>query len=368
MELWDSLTKLFQRDAQHLDRPIIANDHIVPPLADAGPIAGGEGYFQLWVVTMFLKNDREWFKSWYPVVQSLTRFRFGNLPNPIEIAQIAGPGYLKNVAPQNLDRVIQVDFPLTPLVPFSGGTVQVEVGLVAMQASDMLKTFLDVMGNFAGLLAVPQLSTAVNVASAVSNGVNQLLGFGEKRMVLGYQRTYTGAGDGGDNELRAGYVVLLNAPAGDYKPDYLWVKDGKLLYGNSAADSSELTGVDYMLLRIGTRRTRDDWDALTTINEPFNKAIDSLSRLDATGNPNVAEAETFVRMAAAAALSSPDLTNKDRIRVARAIRDRYNEYKSALLGEERSLRAPAAPTITEVADRALDMADTPVTLAELFGE
>ncbi len=89
MALWESLSELFQRDAAHLDRPVIPADHIFPPLADRASVSAGAGYFQIWAVKMFLKHDREWFKSWYPVVQSLTRFRFGNPPSLVELAQVA---------------------------------------------------------------------------------------------------------------------------------------------------------------------------------------------------------------------------------------------------------------------------------------
>ena len=333
MSLWESLGQLFQRDTQNRDRPIIPMDHVSPAPGDTASLGGGEGYFQLWVVRMFLKNDRDWFKSWYPVVQSLTTFRFGNQSNPVEIAQVAGPGYLHDVDPQHLDRIVQVDLPLTPLVPFTGGTVQIEAGLLAMQASDTLERFLGVMGSFAGLLAVPQLSTVLNVASAVSKGVDELIGIGNKQMVLGFQRTLESAGGGGDNDLRPTYVAVIDAPSGTYSPDRLWIKDSKLMYGADPATAQELAGVNFMLLRIETRHSRDDWDALTAISEPFAKAINALSQVDAAGNPNVANAEVYVRSAAAAALGSPDLTVKDHVQVARAIRDRYTQYKAALVGE-----------------------------------
>lgn len=365
MGLWDSLTQLFQRDAQHLDRPIIPRDHVVPTLPDTEAVAAGESYFQLWVVQMFLKSDRDWFKSWYPVVQSLTTFRFGAQPNPIELAQVAGPGYLRNIDPSHLDRTAQVDFPLTPLVPFSGGTVQVEVGLVAMQATDTLKRFLDVMGSFAGLLSVPQLSAALSLAGAVSKGVEQLLGASDRQMVLGFQRTYESAGGGGANDLQSGHIAIFHAPSGTYAPERLWVKDSRLLYGSDLASAVAVTGVDYMLLRIETRRHRDDWDALNNINEPFTKAINALNQVDANGNIDVATADAYIRTAVVAALNSPDLAARDRTQVARAIRDRYAEYKAAVVGE-RALEAPTPPTLWDVARVAPGMADTPVTIGQLF--
>ncbi len=368
MTLWDALTQLVQREAQHLDRPTILHEHITPTPSDLGGLAGGEGYFQLWVVQMFLRSDREWFKSWYPVVQSLTRLRFGDLSEPLEIAQIAGPSHLRAVDPEHLDRVLQLDLPLTPLVPYSGGTVQIEAGLVAMKGSDILKGFLDVMGSFAQLLAVPQLSTALAVASKVSDGVNQLLGIGDNRMVLGLNRSFESVGGGGDNDLRSMYMVIINAPSGSYPSERLWIKESKLLYGPNQAEAQELTGVDYMVLRIETRRNRgDDLESLSSISQPFKKAIDALSKLDASGNPQVTEAEAYVRAAAAAALTSPDLAARDRTQVARAIWDRYRDYRAALFGE-RGLKAPTPPTLTEVALTAPDMDAHPLTLGELFAQ
>ena len=140
-----------------------------------------------------------------------------------------------------------------------------------------------------------------------------------------------------------------------------------------------------MLLRLETLPERDDWDGLAAINDPWKKAIDALSQTDASGMPRLADAETFVRVAAVAALNSPDLTAKDRVRVAKAIRDRFQEYKSALgLGTEAApggtsfgeiptatevARAAAhPPTLATVAAQARHIDPSPVTAGELFGD
>ncbi|MGH2618785.1 MAG: hypothetical protein ACRDJC_26450, partial [Thermomicrobiales bacterium] len=328
MALWDVLSNLVQRDARHLERIVIPPQNVLPAQGDAVPLAAGEGYFRLWVAEMFLAADREWFHTFYPVVQSLTTFQFGGGAKPVEIAQVAGPGHLQKVDPANLDKVIQVNHTLTPLVPFAGGTVQIEAGLLAMQADDLLQRFLDVVGGFSVLLAVPQLSTALGIASTVSDGVEKLLGVGSNRLVLGYQQTF--AGSGGGTQLGPTHVALLNAQSGSTKPEHYWVKNGSLHYGSDAEQAAALSGVDYMLLRLETLPERDDWDGLAAINEPWKKAIDSLSQTDPSGLPRLADAETFVRIAAVAALNSPDLTAKDRVRVAKAIQARFKEYKAAL--------------------------------------
>lgn len=372
MALWDVLSELVRRDAQHLERIIIPAQNVVPAPAEALPLKAGEGYFRLWVAEMFLQANQEWFRTFYPVVQSLTTFQFGGAPKPVEIAQVAGPGHLQKVDPANLDKVIQVDHVLTPLVPFAGGTVQIEAGLLAMQADDLLQRFLEVVGSFSVLLAVPQLSTALSVASTVSAGVEKLLGVGSNRLVLGYQQTF--AGSGGGTQLGPAHIVLLNAPSGGTKAEHYWVKNASLHYGLDAEQATPLTGVDYMLLRLETLPERDDWDALATINEPWTKAMEALSQTDASGNPRLADADTFVRVAAVAALNSPDLTAKDRTRVAKAIRDRYREYKAALgLDTETapggtSFDAAQPPTFAAVAASSRHLDPTPVTAGELFGD
>ena len=120
-----------------------------------------------------------------------------------------------------------------------------------------------------------------------------------------------------------------------------------------------------MLLRLEIRAERDDWDALTSIAEPFNKAFEALKQVDANGNPKLADADVFIRTAALAAVTSTDLTDKDRIRVAKAIRDRYIAYKEAVFGAK-ALEKPPAPALTEVAHASRALDPTPVSIGDLF--
>lgn len=377
MSLFNSLSQLFQRDAQHLESFVIPVDHIAVPPPSTGALGANEGYFRLWVTQMFLAHDRNWFKDWYPVVQALTIFSLASRPN-VEIAQVAGPGSLEQVDPKNLGRIINRDYALTPLIPFGGGIVQIQAGLIAMPDGDLLRRFLEVMGSFASLITVPQVSAVLGMADTVSQGVDQLLGGSDKQMVLGYQQTFVSKGGGGDNDLASKYILLTSAPAGSYsRPDsQIWIKDGAVWVGPDLPSASLLDKVNYMLLRFETRQERDDWESLTSINDPWTKAINALSELDASGNPKVADADLMARIAIAAALNSIDLTTQDKPRIARTIRDKYTEYKDMLLGisapTAKSLEAPpppeapTPPTLTDVAITARGASASPVTTEELL--
>ncbi len=360
MDLVSPLAQLFRRDAEHLEQVVLAPDHVSPAVQDSNALQANAGYFRLWVVEMFLKNDRDWFKSFYPVVQSLTSFHFGT--SNLQIAQVAGPGRLQNVDASHLDRVIQQNLALTPLIPFTGGTVEIEAGLVAMEASDLLQRFLTVVGSFSQLLAVPQLSAALTIATTVSSGVEQLLGVGGNSMILGYHDTFQGADGSGTTPLRACNIAVLNAPRGSYPAEKLWVKDSHLLYGDNLDSAQPLTGVAYMLLRLETSGHRDDWDSLPNIKEYWDKAIDALGQFDSNGNPRVADADVFIRNAVVQALQSPDLTQPDKMQAARALRDKYQQYKDALGAKD----IVPTPTLADVVAASRGLSPEPVTLGELF--
>lgn len=63
MSLLERLTQLFRDEAEHKVNVILAPDHIVPSPSDTAPAVAGEAYFRFWIVQMFLKNDRDWFKT-----------------------------------------------------------------------------------------------------------------------------------------------------------------------------------------------------------------------------------------------------------------------------------------------------------------
>src|SRR5436309_2835760 len=95
--------------------------------ADSEPLVAGNHYFRLWLVGMSLKNDREWFKAWQPAVYSSITFTFGDKTETL--THVAGQSRLKDVGTQSLDKVISLNYPLTALVPFNGGTIELDAGL-----------------------------------------------------------------------------------------------------------------------------------------------------------------------------------------------------------------------------------------------
>lgn len=286
------------------------------------PFAAGDHYFRLWLVEMFLKNDIEWFTAWHPAVHAAINFRFGDREELI--TRVAGASLLPDLNTENLDRVVGLNYAMTPLMPFNGGVIELSAGLLAIAGKNDVKSFLKVLGDFSNLLMVPQLSTALALATPLASGVSELVGATENRMMLGLHQTWT-AGSGGAASLRAGYFAVISADDAEVDNDKLWINDGRLKYGESLASAKPFRGYNYMLFRLERRDDRDDWDSLTAIREPYNKAIEMLR----VGNTD--QADAYIRSAKAAAFLSNELTrNVDQRRVVVQLQQRYDDAREQL--------------------------------------
>lgn len=325
------------------------------------PLEAGRHYFRLWLVEMFIKRDRDWFKSWHPAVHSAVTFRFGDREEVI--THVAGQNRLTDVGQENLDKVVNVNHQLTSLLPFNGGTVEVDAGLLAMQGSDSLGSFIKVLGDFSSLLVVPQLSAALAIATPLANGITELVGATDGSLVLGLHDTWTGQA-GGSNVLREKYFAVILAEDHELREEKLWVENDRLKYGDSLQSSRLLTGYHYMLFRIERQDAFDSWDSLSPIKEPFEQAL----LLIQTGN--VEQAEGLIKQAKLAAFKAKELTRDvDRRRVVEMIQKKFDEAKEIIGGlgafdAERDLSlgavmtAPSAMSVEAAAEQgALRIAD-----------
>jgi hypothetical protein len=334
MSLWDTITGLIKKDSKKYIYVRIPPDHVRDAKSDGAPLEAGKHYFRLWLTEMYLKKEREWFKSWYPVVHSLVRFQFGS--QVVEIPHVAGPMHLEGVSDTNLDRVIQLNHNLTTLMPYNGGVVELAAGLLAMEGKNYLTSAIKVMGDLSGLLVVPQLSAALAIAGPIATGVQDLLTGGNGQMDLGLHQSFTSAGGGGANDLRPGYMAILLGEEGKYDPKQFWVQGDRLRYGASQDSSQPLTGVTHMLLRVEARTERDDWMGLTTIIQARDEALKAISEGDEQADSAIKRTIFLVR-------TSPDLTRADRKRVADALKAEFDEAKGGFeaVAEKKGVKAAA---------------------------
>jgi hypothetical protein len=280
MKLWQTIADNVNREAKKYKTPFLP-EHRVDVTIDTTPIKTGEAYCRIWLVEMRLAQGVEWFKQRYPVVHTAVRFYYGN--EVVTIPYLAAPGKLNDMGTDNLDRVIQCNYPLTPLFPFNQGLVELQAGLFSLVASDPIAKFIKTMGRFSELLPVPELSSVIKLAQPVYQGIEDLLDIGERRLELGYQQTFTDASGGGSNVLRGGYFAAILAEEHQFNDDTLCVVRDSLKVGYPGttrvflSDSRPLEGYSYMLFRL-EKQTEQDWESLTSIKELVDKAQDAVNR------------------------------------------------------------------------------------------
>lgn len=331
MSAFTWLKDRFQKEGKHFIYAPIPPGNVRLRDGAAGDnhaLVAGQDYFRIWLVEMFLKNDRNWFSGWYPAVLAAVSFQFGGASQVVSnvISQAKQKDLLpKELGTGDLNKFVRMNSELTGLLPFNEGTVSVDAALVGMQGNNDIKELIKTMGTFGSLLAVPQLSAAVKIAAPLADAIGSLVGATSAALMTGMSQTFTEKGGGGDATFQAGYYAMLDARQDEINRANLWVVEDRLQYGEDAASSEPLTGYNYLLVRIEHRDTRDDWDSLASIHTPYQNALNALQ------SGNVDQAQVHLKTAIAAALSAPELTKKvDRRRVVEALRAKFEEDKQAL--------------------------------------
>lgn len=300
----------------------------IPP---RGPVRSGEQYFRVVLVEMFLRNDRNWFTDYAPAVYSLVTLRFGDREETV--SHVAGPtplNDLKKASSEN--RSVTLNYPLTPLLPFNGGDVEMELGLVALPGSNDIKRLLNVLTSFSKALAVPQLSLAVGFAQPLVAGITELVGSEDTKLVL---RLHDMCGQGG-KPLQPGYRAVVAARLETFKAADLYVKNDRLFSVTDLPRERQIEQYSYMLLRVDVVDERDDYQSLSSIAEPYQSAIASLDAAAREADPQkqeekVREAERFLGAAKVAAFKAKELTIRTgRRQVIEALQKAFDEAKELL--------------------------------------
>lgn len=288
----------------------------------------GEHYFRLRLSQMLLEKEVAVAAAWYPAVQSLVRFQFGD--QHVEIANVLDPSKIKNSSVTD-GRIICRNITLTPAMPFHGGTIDLTLGLMGIQGENYLKNFIQVFSKFAGLLAVPQLSAALNVAQPLAYGIQELFAAGQGHFHLALLQSFA------EQEMQSAFIAVIRETLPKPEPQQLWVVDHTLHEGQSPGQSKPYTRSDFMLFRIEVFQERDDWDQLTSIAEPLNDCRTALH------NGDKERALYHIQTAFLRAKTIPELTRADRRRVVERLKDQYRqevadfEFKGVTSGPEPSL-------------------------------
>jgi hypothetical protein len=321
--LFDWLGKLVHDDAEHKTQIRVAPDHVlIPNRSTVSPVAE-QHYIRLWLTEMFLRENSTWFTKRYPLTYSLVEMSYGG--KSAEFANVSGKNKLE-IKQTDLGRSLLYNYPMTPLLPFRGGTVSLDCGLVSMTASNLVTKFAGVVSDFAGKLGGAQVAAVTDIASSIASSVQDLLGAGDAVSKLYYHNAFTGAGGGAP--LTSGYVFLSEKVEGKIDPARLWITQDGVREGSPGPTPQPLEPQDYLVIQIECLTERDDYRAFPYVSDPFEQALDAKAEGDDT------KGQLLLRQAKRAAQKSADFTRLDAKRISAALDAAYANDGWAAEGNE----------------------------------
>lgn len=311
-KIWDAIKNGFSKNAA-----IISYAELPDATAPVASIRQDEHYFRLWLTQMFLTTGQKWFVDRHPAVNAEIVVKFGH-QEKMTFGRMVAPSQA------NFSQGFFANYPLTELMPYRGGVVELTAGLLALPGDNGWMTAVKILEKFSGLVT-PPLAQAISVAQEFSGVVGDFLGDSNATPHLGLHDTFAAAGGGGGAGFAPGYIVVVLAPAGTYPAGSLSIKDKLLHVRTPAGGTAPLTAHDFMVFRVEARVERDDL-LLKNIDEPFRQACQAIA------DGNAKKADACERAAIAAALLSPDLTWPDQRRVVEVMKDRIASLRAMGLG------------------------------------
>ena len=331
MPLWDTVKQWFDSNTQHLTREFLPGT--------GGDIEPHNAYFRLWLADMFIAKDRRWGIDRHPAVHATVRLGYAGRSTDITSvisppAELLGPGPRQN-------------YPLTTLLPYAGGVVELEAGLSEIQGHNAVAAAIGALQDVSSLIG-PPISQALAVADKVAAGVQGLLQSGEAGIVLGIHDAFTAPkpGGGGAGGLQEGHLICIGTPPGTVAAADLAVVGGRLQHRGQP-----LEGYDYLVFHIERCADRDDW-RFADLEALIDRAKDAILAHDTEAFG------AFKSAALASVLKSRDLTRSDRTRLALTVKEELDEAEilgQGAIGEDR-------PTLARiVATRAMPATEARLT-------
>lgn len=320
-----------------------AKDWVFAPLSPAQtpgseprePIDPDENYVSVFLRSARIVNVRSGFTRFYGVIHSLM-----NVPHrsgeDARFAVVTVPTAMRDLDPNRLDRVVQMNHRLLGPIPYVGGDISMEVGLLSVAAGDLAAPYLQILQTLSEKAGVGYINVALPFADVIISGINLLTGGADKSILeigLSIQ----------EDSPKTGWYVAVRAPKDSFDVKNLKVdpSDNKLL----TADGGPLKDYPYLVVEVKKESARNDWFEIPELAEAYSEIQAEFRKGDVEATQ---EAITAFRRRA---LTSNDLLEDDAVRLANRVKERYAE-----IGPPKALHQRMRRDIQEFPDlRTLDL-------------
>jgi|GEM_PF-4984250 hypothetical protein len=279
---------------------------------DAMKLVADKSYVRVRLSEFWLAADRSRTFGRMPVVKASARVLFGKpdkrAPGATNLEKQEFAILIKPDAGQGVFR----DYPITEWLPYQGQQVDLEAALYSVLGKNRLLTAIDILSDFASLVT-PPISAALAVADRVVTGIEKVIRSNGADPVLQLHTSLTAPG----------WVIVVGATEDKLPRAELSMND----MGQLCRNGKQLTGYNYLVLRVESCRERDDWRT-----PDLDMVI--AAALNARDND---DAEKVYKRRYDEALSkiylSPDFTTGQRKKLAKAVKEELDDTSYGAVSE-----------------------------------
>lgn len=252
------------------------------------PFEANNDYVIVRLGSMFLKDSRVLWLKLSPLAHATVDMSGRTAPR--SDTAVIGPAQFGDLATAPADRTLVLHQRLSGPRVWRGGDLNIAAGLFAVPKDQAAAALLDTLGQLAGL-GIPGLKEAGQIAGIVKSGVEGLIGLNGAKPVLGVKVTLADPQSAAAGTEAAPCVLAgIAAPAAEIDFADLWVRDGRLLSGASAAALQPYERHDHFLIAIERGPQREDWRGLPAL-APHEAEFDTALRA-----PGVARIDTEAKL------------------------------------------------------------------------
>ena len=273
-------------------------------------------YFQIRVNELFLKDKRNWYKQYAPMLFVVSEFSYSGEKKTVPF--IVGPQMMDKFGQNLPDDMLFLNTTVAGVHPFRGGQITLSLILYQYEVGNYLEKMLKTLESTANIFNfATSFSTYMKIANVLFEGFESILGLQKLNPLTGLRVEMSQDAD----DLYSGYFVLINSPEGSIDPSHLWIKGNRLYFGKSASDSKPFRDADYTLYSILHDDSRSDISEL-----PFFPLWAEVVRDANDGAAN--NAEVNMSSFTQSLLSSPDLTFKHALLLVEEFRKNLDIIKN----------------------------------------
>ncbi len=293
---------------------------------ESRPVKARKNYFEISLTEQFLKNGREYWNQYIPLTVFLTEFIYANKRSAFPF--VIGPELLKSI--EQLDGTESVRYKNTRVVgptPYRGDNIVIFSGLFRVKTKNWAAQTISLLETVAKAFDTTKLSSYLNIADPLLNGIEGFFGMGkDMQFRIGQRNEFKDSEIHSSNVFVSGYWLMVREDQKNVDKNKFWVKDNELYYGTTKSNIKPYRGNDFILYEINDSEKRNDY-------ETFDFHLHWENARDAVITKNSKQAESEFQMLMVGLYQNQDIIESQKNQLLMMYSGMFEKIKETFLNK-----------------------------------